>query len=219
MWRSLRLWWLSRQKPKMTAALREFNERMRVETQRGTHSQFLESVSRGEARAYQAAFDRWLVRDNPEATDEDYYWRSLLTRYFFPDPKREKADLERAVELNPGNVDLWVSLGHMAADRKQWGEAVRCYEAGIRALPQNFFPWYGRAGAYWELGRYEEALRDINVAIGIHPNLSYGYETRGLIHDAMGQPEEAVADLEFALGCRAARPWTRRLRDELRRKL
>src|SRR5690349_17072827 len=103
MWRAVRRWWLSWRKPKVTDALRDFNKRMEIETRRGTHTQFMESLSPNEARAYLDAFDRWLVRANPQATDEDYYWRSILTGYFFPDPRQEKADLERAVALNPGN--------------------------------------------------------------------------------------------------------------------
>jgi tetratricopeptide (TPR) repeat protein len=219
MWRSLRRWWLSWQKPKMTDKLREFNERMKVETGRGTHTQFMELLSRSEARTYIDAFDQWLVGENPEATDEDYYWRSILTRYFSPNPRLEKADLEHAVALNPANVDLWVSLGHMASDQKQWDQAIKYYGGGIRALPENFFPWYGRALVYMELGRFDESLSDINTAIGIHPNLAYGYETRGRIYDQMGELEKAVADLDFAVQCSAVTPDTHRLRTELQRKL
>jgi tetratricopeptide (TPR) repeat protein len=179
----------------------------------------MDSLSPSEARAYLAAFDRWLVRKNPEATAEDYYWRSMLVNYFFPDPRQEKADLRCAVALDPGNVDIWVSLGHMAAERKQWDEAIECYEAGIEADPQNFFPWYGRAMVHMNLRRFDEALQDINTAIAIHPHLAYGYEMRGRIYDAMGELEKAVADLDCAVRSSAARPDTQRLRDELRRKL
>jgi tetratricopeptide (TPR) repeat protein len=219
MWRSLRRWWLGWQKPQMTAALRQFNERMQTETQCGTHTEFMDSLSPSEARAYLAAFDRWLVRKNSEVTAEDYYWRSMLLNYFFPDPRQEEADLRCAVALDPGNVDIWVSLGHMAAERKQWSEAIENYEAGIKAEPQNFFPWYGRAMVYMNLRRFEEALQDINTAITIHPHLAYGYEMRGRIYDAIGDLEKAVSDLDCAVQSSAARPDTQRLRDELRRKL
>jgi tetratricopeptide (TPR) repeat protein len=203
----------------VTAALRQFNERMQTQTRRGTHTEFMDSLSPGEASAYLAAFDRWLVGQNPQAAADDYYWRSMLRRYFFPDPRLEKADLRRAVALDPGNVDIWVSLGHMAAGRKQWSEAIGYYEAGIEAEPRNFFPWYGRAMVYMNLRRFDEALQDINTAIKIHPHLAYGYEVRGRIYDGMGELERAVADLDFAVQSSAARPDTRRLRDALRRKL
>lgn len=203
----------------MTAALREFNERMLFETRRNTHTEFMESLSPDEASVYLGAFDRWLVGENPQATDQDYYWRSMLMRYFFPDPELEQDDLERAVALDPGNVDLWVSLGHMALEREEWREAIAYYDAGIKACPQNFFPWYGRASAYAGLRRFEESLRDINTAINIHPNLAYGYETRGRIYDKMGEMEKAVADLDFAVQCAAATSSTKWYRDELRKKL
>jgi tetratricopeptide (TPR) repeat protein len=199
----------------MTAALREFNERMQTETGRGTHTEFMDSLSPSEARAYLAAFDRWLVGKNPRATADDYYWRSILVRYFFPDPRREEADLRCAVALDPGNVDIWVGLGHMAAEREQWGEAIKCYEAGIKADPLNFFPWYGRAMVYMKLRRFKKSLQDINTAIKIAPNCAYGYEVRGRIYDKMGDLEKAVADLDLAVRSSAATPYTQRLRNEL----
>jgi tetratricopeptide (TPR) repeat protein len=69
------------------------------------------------------------------------------------------------------------------------------------------------------LQRFDEALLDINTAITIHPTLAYGYEVRGRIYDAIGELEKAVEDLEFAVQSNAARYYTRRLRNELRRKL
>jgi tetratricopeptide (TPR) repeat protein len=203
----------------MTSALREFNERMQTETRDGTHTEFMESLSRNEARAYVTAFDIWLVQKNPQAATDDYYWRAMLLRHFFPSPRLERADLKRAVALDPGNVDIWVSLGHMAAERKQWSEAIECYESGINAVPDNFFPWYGRALAYMNLGRFDEALDDINVAIKIHPNLAYGYEVRGQIYEKTGDLEDAVADLDFAVQAGATRPATHRLRNDLRKRL
>ena len=203
----------------MTPVLREFNERMERETRRGTHTQFMNSLSSREARAYLGAFDRWLVMDNPQATDTDYYWRSVLTGSFFPNPRQEKADLERAVALNPGNVDIWVGLGHMAAQQNRYDEAIGYYDAGIKAVPTNFFPWYGRALVYMKLQRFDESLRDINIAIGIHPRLAYGYETRARIYDEMGELEKAVGDLDFALECSGANPDTHRFRNALRSKL
>jgi tetratricopeptide (TPR) repeat protein len=203
----------------MTAALREFGERMQLETGRGTHSEFMNSLSRSEAHVYLAAFDLWLAGKNPQATADDYYWRALLMGHFFANPRLQKADLKCAVALDPGNVDIWVSLGHMAAERRQWSEAIECYESGIEAEPGNFFPWYGRALVYMTLRRFDEALQDINVAIKIHPNLAYGYEVRGQIYERMGELEEAVADLDFAVQSSAAGLDTQRLRNELRRKL
>jgi tetratricopeptide (TPR) repeat protein len=107
----------------------------------------------------------------------------------------------------------------MAAKQNRWGDAIECYEAGIKAAPRNFFPWYGRAWMYMRLRRFDESLRDINMAIELHPYLAYGYETRGRIYDEMGKLEMAVADLDFAIQCSAATANTQRYRDELRSKL
>ena len=69
-----------------------------------------------------------------------------------------------------------------------------------------------------QLKRFDESLRDINVAIEIHPLLAYGYEVRGQIYDEMGELEKAVADLDLAVQSHAATPHTQKLRDKLVRK-
>jgi hypothetical protein len=52
MWRWLRRWWLSWQKPKMTDVLRQFNKRMQVQTRRGTHTKFMDTLTPSEASAF-----------------------------------------------------------------------------------------------------------------------------------------------------------------------
>ena len=186
--------------PEMTAVLRQFSERMQMQTRRGTHTEFMNSLSPSEARAYLEAFDRWLVRKNPQATDQDYYWPVHADEILLPRPATGTSRPRTRVALDPGNVDIWVSLGHLAAGRKQWSQAIEYYEAGIKAEPRNFFPWYGRAMAYMELRRFDHSLRDIHRAIEIHPNLAYGYETRGRIFSRGWENlEKAVADLDFAV--------------------
>ncbi len=140
MWRSLHRYWFSWQKPAVTSGLREFYERMLTATQQHTHTEFLDSISPEKASVYVTALDRWLVRNNLLATSEDYYWRAALLGHFFPNPKLQKNDLKRAASLNPGKVDIHVSLGYLAIGQQRWHEASACFDAGIAVAPEISFP-------------------------------------------------------------------------------
>ncbi len=184
-----------------------------------THWQFVGSLSRGEAQTYLKLLDDWLAGKNPDATAYDYYWHSVLVSNFARNPSREESDLLRASELDPGNVDVWVGLGHLARSRRQFDKAIAYYDRGIQALPTDFFPWYGRAGAFMELGRFGEALHDVDHAISIRPTLTYGYELRALVHERMGNFECALADANTAVESDASCEWTSKLQQRVRQKL
>jgi tetratricopeptide (TPR) repeat protein len=202
----------------MTPELLQFRALLSERTRHMTHSQFLDSLSPTEARKYLEVLDVWLGGNNPNATAEDYYWHSQLVGLFDRNSEREEYDLRRASELNPSNVDVWVSLGHLARSRRQFENAIAYYERGIQALPTNFFPWYGRAGAFMEMGRFAEALHDVNHAISIHPTLAYGYELRAVVYEKMGDLEHAFEDANTAVEGNACRDWTYKLQRRIGRK-
>jgi tetratricopeptide (TPR) repeat protein len=184
-----------------------------------THSQFLDSLSIADAQTFLKTLAACLLVGNPDVVADDYYWHSLLVRKFAPDPVREEFDLRCAAELDPNSVDVWVALGHMAMSQKQQDKAIAYYERGIQALPTNFFPWYGRAIAFMELGRFAEAMQDINRAISIHPRLAYGYEIRAQVYEKIGDLEHALDDANTAVDGNASRAWTHTLQRRIARKL
>ncbi|WP_020532337.1 rhomboid family intramembrane serine protease [Flexithrix dorotheae] len=58
--------------------------------------------------------------------------------------------------------------------------------------------YFDRAERKIEEGKYEEALSDMNIVIGMMPKQSKFYETRARIHKALFHFEQAVEDYEMA---------------------
>lgn len=81
----------------------------------------------------------------------------------------------------PVSSEEWVAQAEEHLSRKN-NElvAVYCYTQAIRLDPEFITAYTGRAHAYYELGLYNKALRDISTAIEIEPEFSLLYGERGV---------------------------------------
>jgi len=61
------------------------------------------------------------------------------------------------------------------------------------------FAYNDRAWAYHQLGKDDDALRDVNMAILLAPNNAAVIETRAEIYEKTGKKDQAVADYRAAL--------------------
>lgn len=61
------------------------------------------------------------------------------------------------------------------------------------------FAYNDRAWAYHQLGKDDDALRDVNMALILAPNNAAVIETRAEIYEKLGKRDEAVADYRAAL--------------------
>ncbi|HYL48333.1 MAG TPA: tetratricopeptide repeat protein [Stellaceae bacterium] len=61
------------------------------------------------------------------------------------------------------------------------------------------FAYNDRAWAYHRLGKDEDALRDVNMALILAPNNAPVIETRAEIYEKLGKRDQAVTDYRAAL--------------------
>ena len=59
--------------------------------------------------------------------------------------------------------------------------------------------WYNRGNALRYLGRYEDALKNLDRAIELNPNNDWYFYIRALIYKALKKPDEAQAELTHAI--------------------
>jgi adenylate cyclase len=72
------------------------------------------------------------------------------------------SQLRRAIELNPNCSLAYGSLGTVLMWAGQGEESIRNNEIALRSNPRdpsNFFRYFGLAGAYFQIERYEDCLR------------------------------------------------------------
>ena len=72
-------------------------------------------------------------------------------------------DLNRAVELDPGSPYAYNARGHYYGyAKKQYTEAISEYSKAIELNPQEAVFYSNRGDIYRLMGRYDEALQDLN---------------------------------------------------------
>lgn len=114
--------------------------------------------------------------------------------YLALDRHREAiADLDRAVRLDPHDVDALMSRGAAHGVGRAYARALRDYDraASIRPDPRAL---YGRALAGRFLGQYDAALRDFSASITRRPDDLDALLQRGIVLAVLGRPFEAEAD-------------------------
>ncbi len=98
----------------------------------------------------------------------------------------------------------FVSKGNSYIDRKQYEEAINCFDIAISFYEKNDTAWLNKAFAFNNLGRYEEALKCCEKALSANPkNMDASYYIPYYIGKAsslnyLGRYEEALKSCERA---------------------
>jgi predicted AlkP superfamily phosphohydrolase/phosphomutase/tetratricopeptide (TPR) repeat protein len=77
--------------------------------------------------------------------------------------------------------------------------ALELYQALVAESPEDGGLRTSLAGTLGALGRYEEALAEIEAALAVDPLNVEAYHNRGVLHERSGQPEAAVESYRTAL--------------------
>ncbi len=75
-----------------------------------------------------------------------------------------------------------------------------------------------RGKFYFIIGRYEQALEDLNKILEVEPNNAFALRYRGETYHMMEEYEESLADLKKLLKINANDTWTSKAREEVTRK-
>ena len=167
-------------------------------------------------------------------TDFQYY-NIALVKYNMRDYEGARADLTKAIEINPENKSAYVLRGSSSYNLEDFHEAIEDYtraieifsgkSAGLRltitdqrgniieprsslkADPDLAVPYYNRALARSAIEDYKEAIDDYSRAIENDPDMSNAYYNRGHIKYKTDDQEGACSDWETAneLGLEIAR--------------
>ena len=88
--------------------------------------------------------------------------------------------------------------GNKAFKAKDYKEAVKQYTLAIKGKEHHIY-YSNRAGAYLELGRYQECIEDCVKSIGIDPGFAKSYYRQAKALIALGRQVEALEVLEKGL--------------------
>lgn len=126
----------------------------------------------------------------------------------------------RALELKPGDVDLWVDRGLSYAAMRAWPRAISDFDRALRIAPDKVEILVLRAAAWRNAGDPAKALADADRVLKRAPDHSEGLLEHGFALLARGDRTAASVDFTKVLkavppGSDAAKRAERGLRGEL----
>lgn len=94
-----------------------------------------------------------------------FYYRLLRAKFRrWDDFEGRRADLHRALQLDPGNADILTELGLIDFKQRRWADAVARFSAVLEREPKDFGLLAYRAMAHGEAGEASLASRDFDAA-------------------------------------------------------
>ncbi|MFN2114949.1 MAG: hypothetical protein ACK2T6_04480 [Anaerolineae bacterium] len=132
------------------------------------------------------------VRDNLD--DENALTWQLLARAYGAAGASEEAEqaLQRAMELGGGSPEDMIALGDAARQADDLQAASEWYERAIASGAQNWAVYFNLGLLYRDLGRTQQALETLNVAMQLAPSqdaaLQIQTAVQGLLENSAGIP-------------------------------
>ncbi|MED5353044.1 MAG: tetratricopeptide repeat protein [Nitrospinota bacterium] len=113
--------------------------------------------------------------------------------------EKAKVALNKALSINPLQIESHVNLGHIASRKKNWKVAIEKFDLGIALGTKRADTFYYSGFARNILGKYEEAIPYFKNAITIKPfNADYHFDL-GNSYQKLNQFDDALFHFRKAL--------------------
>lgn len=148
--------------------------------------------------------------------DEEAIYRRGMIYLEKRDTLAARMDFERLLQVNPASSDARVGLATLMKFRNYHKEAADLYTQVILFNKNDAALYFGRAEAYFYMGRIAKAREDIKKAMELDGNDPLFYILRSRINWAQYEKEAAYADLDKALELGASPRSVESVREEFR---
>jgi tetratricopeptide (TPR) repeat protein len=113
-----------------------------------------------------------------------------------------RADLDRAIDMNPRNADAYYWRGEAEAKTGELGKAVGDFKRTLELAPDRKDAHLALAGIFGRNRQYDEAIEHLTRVIRIDPDWQQGmgYAMRGNAYRGKGDLE--TAKIDYAEACR-----------------
>jgi tetratricopeptide (TPR) repeat protein len=109
-----------------------------------------------------------------------------------------KADLLRALDLEPKNGDVWRQLAQVYEDSGQSTKALEAFSNAVAFQPQYFKNYQALGAHYFSLGDYEAAAKQREIMVSLVPDLADAHYALAAPYLNMGKYREAEYQLTVA---------------------
>jgi len=112
------------------------------------------------------------------------------------------AEFDRALVLDPYNVQALYGRGLIYQGEKQHEQAIADFTAANGLTPQRVEPLLARATSYLALDKTREAASDLDEAVQADPNSAQAWSARGVTYERLGDKAKASSSYGRALALR-----------------
>jgi Flp pilus assembly protein TadD len=112
------------------------------------------------------------------------------------------AQFEKALALDPYNVQALNGRGLIDQGEKRHAEAIEDFTAVHGLVPQRADPLVARATSYLALDKFKEAATDLDEAVQSEPNNGHAWSLRGLVYERLGDKKQAATSYNRAIAIR-----------------
>jgi len=113
-----------------------------------------------------------------------------------------QAAYDKALALDPYNVQALYGRGLIYQGEKQHAEAIADFTAAHGLAPQRADPLVARAISFLAQEKVREATGDLDEAVQAEPNNAQAWSTRGLAYERLGDKPKASASYSRAIAIR-----------------
>jgi protein O-mannosyl-transferase len=139
-----------------------------------------------------------IVRKQPD-NPFGYYGRSWCYGEYMEKRRKEIINATLALELKPDYVNALGRRGKAYTQAGMFAPAVQDMEKFVELSPWNSEAHNNLGFLYGRLGRYEDAVGQYTLAIGLKRDFAFAYGNRASALQKMGQPGRAISDYEAFL--------------------
>ena len=111
-------------------------------------------------------------------------------------------EFERALALDPYNVQALYGRGLIHQGEKKHREAIEDFSSANGLKPQQIEPLLARATSYLAIDKTKEAAADLDEAVQADPNNAAAWSARGVTYERLGDKAKASASYSRALALR-----------------
>ena len=107
--------------------------------------------------------------------------------------------LKQVTQIEANNPHALRFLGIIAAQKKQYQDAISYFQSSIKILPGNPLTYSNLGNVYQLLKRYEEALKAYDQSLHLEPRYEEAWSSKGNVLCTLKRFDEALAHHEKAI--------------------
>jgi tetratricopeptide (TPR) repeat protein len=98
----------------------------------------------------------------------------------------------KAIEIDPTDMDSWLTKGDCLSRLKRTKEALDCYNEAVKLNPHNIYSWWKIVNHFWSQNRADMAIEILDTAIKMNPNVLDLWNEKAALLITVDRSEEAL---------------------------